>query len=42
MEKKTENILDVSQPSGKHNTDTQDDSSDDANSEIDETKKFVK
>ena len=42
MEKKTENILDDSQPSGNHNTDTEDDSSDDANSEIDETEKFVK
>ena len=42
MEKKTENIFYDSQPSGNHNTDTEDDSSDDANSEIDETEKFVK
>ena len=42
MEKKTENILDDSQLSGKHNTDTEDDSSDDATSEMDETEKFVK
>ena len=42
MEKKTEIILDDSQPSGNHNPDTEDDSSDDANSEMDETEKFVK